>query len=75
MSNSTKTLALTLVPLAGATGCEHGYFEIDRSTAADEVRRIADNLWQHQLDREIYLRVTYGLPVDELPELYRLATH
>ncbi len=69
MSKTTKALALTLVLLGGATGCEHGYFEIDRSTAADEIRRIADDLWQHQLDREMYLRVTYGLPVDELPQL------
>jgi uncharacterized protein (DUF885 family) len=59
-------LVITVALLAACTGESAPPPEV---SASAELQRIADELWEHLLERDLYLRVSQGLPVVELPRM------
>jgi uncharacterized protein (DUF885 family) len=37
------------------------------STASDQLSRIIDEVWEHRLDRDVYLQLRHGVPVTRIP--------
>jgi uncharacterized protein (DUF885 family) len=71
LTRFTTVLSLCLALALASLACERTpAANPDRTNSpATEVNAIADELWQHLLDRDMDLRVTNGLPVEELPRL------
>ncbi len=68
MRRNVQVAALGLFVLGVTTGC--GRSSVPEAGAGGaEVEAIADTVWEHQLERELYNRLAYGLPVERLPEM------